>query len=52
MKTFKVLSLLLCYPESEWLAALPELEDALASEADFNGEARAKMAPLFDLLRQ
>ncbi|MDP1644064.1 MAG: nitrate reductase molybdenum cofactor assembly chaperone [Thiobacillus sp.] len=52
MKTFKVISLLLCYPESDWLAALPELEDALAAEADFNGEANARMAPLFDLLRQ
>lgn len=52
MKTFKVLSLLLCYPESDWLAALPELEDALAAETDFNGEASARLAPLFALLRQ
>jgi nitrate reductase delta subunit len=52
MKTFKVISLLLCYPESDWLEALPELEDALASEADFNGNARARLAPLFALLRQ
>lgn len=52
MKTFKVLSLLLCYPESEWLGALPELEQALAAEADFNGEANARLAPLFALLRQ
>jgi len=52
MKTFKVISLLLCYPESDWLAALPELQDALATEADFNGEANVRMAPLFDLLRQ
>ncbi len=52
MKTFKVLSLLLCYPESDWLAALPELEDALASEADFNGDARTRMAPLFAQLRE
>jgi nitrate reductase delta subunit len=47
MKTFKVISLLLCYPESDWLAALPELKEALASEADVNGEAAARMAPLF-----
>ena len=52
MKTFKVISLLLCYPESDWLAALPELEDALAAEGDFNGDARTKLAPLFTLLRQ
>ena len=47
MKTFKVISLLLMYPESDWLAALPEMEDALASEADFNGDAHTRMAPLF-----
>jgi len=52
MKTFKVISLLLCYPESDWLAALPELEDALAAEADFNGEANVRLAPLFEQLRQ
>jgi nitrate reductase molybdenum cofactor assembly chaperone NarJ/NarW len=51
MKTFKVISLLLCYPESDWLAALPELEEALASEADFNGDAHIKLAPLFEQLR-
>ena len=52
MKTFKVLSLLLCYPESDWLAALPELEAALAAEADFNGDASARLTPLFAQLRQ
>ena len=52
MKTFKVLSLLLMYPEPDWLAALPELDDALADNAGFNGDARARLAPLFDLLRQ
>jgi len=52
MKTFKVISLLLCYPESDWLAALPELEEALASEAGFNGDANSKMAPLFAQLRE
>jgi nitrate reductase delta subunit len=51
MKTFKVISLLLCYPESDWLAALPELETALAEEADFNGDAATRLAPLFALLR-
>ena len=52
MKTFKVLSLLLCYPESEWLAALPELESALAAESGLNGDADKRLVPLFDLLRQ
>src|SRR5512135_1752413 len=52
MKTFKVLSLLLMYPEADWLAALPEIEDALTAEARFNGDARAQLAPLSDLLRQ
>jgi nitrate reductase delta subunit len=52
MKTFKVLSLLLCYPEADWLAALPELEQALVAEAGFNGDAAVRMAPLFALLRE
>ncbi len=51
MKTFKILSLLLMYPESDWLAALPEMEDTLASEADFNGDAHTRMTPLFAQLR-
>ena len=52
MKTFKVLSLLLMYPEPDWLAALPELEDALVDEADFNGDACSRLAPLFEQLRE
>ncbi len=52
MKTFKVLSLLLCYPESDWLAALPEMESALAAETGFNGDAALKLAPLFALLKR
>jgi nitrate reductase delta subunit len=52
MKTFKVISLLLCYPESDWLAALPELKEALAAETDFNGDAAVRMAPLFAQLRE
>jgi len=52
MKTFKVLSLLLCYPESEWLAALPEMHAALEDETDFNGGAPTRLAPLFDLLHE
>ena len=52
MKTFKAISLLLCYPESDWLAALPELESALAEEAESNGQAGPLMAPLFVQLRE
>jgi nitrate reductase delta subunit len=52
MKTFKVLSILLTYPEADWLSALPELEEALASEADFNGDAYTRLAPLFAQLRE
>lgn len=52
MKTFKVISLLLCYPESDWLAALPELEAALAEESESNGQAAPRMAPLFAQLRE
>ena len=51
MKTFKVLSVLLMYPESDWLEALPELEGALADEAVANQDAQARLSPLFDLLR-
>jgi nitrate reductase delta subunit len=52
MKTFKVLSLLLTYPESDWLAALPELHAALEDETGFNGDAVTRLAPLFDLLHE
>jgi nitrate reductase delta subunit len=50
MKTFKVISLLLCYPESDWLAALPEMHAVLVEETGFNGDAASHLAPLFDLL--
>ena len=52
MKTFKVLSLLLTYPESDWLLALPEIHAALADEAGFNHDAVTRLAPLFDLLHE
>jgi len=52
MKTFKVLSLLLTYPESDWLAALPEMHAALTDEAGVNGDAARRLAPLFDLLHE
>ncbi len=51
MKTFKVLSLLLSYPETEWLEALPQLEQTLADEADPNGGAIEVLAPLMAHLR-
>lgn len=51
MKTFKVLSLLLMYPESDWLAALPEMYAALVDEAGVNGDAATRMEPLFAQLR-
>jgi nitrate reductase delta subunit len=50
MKTFKVISLLLCYPESDWLAALPDLHAALVEESAVNANAAARLVPLFNLL--
>ena len=35
MKTFKVLSLLLMYPEPDWLAALPPPANPLVAPAPF-----------------
>jgi nitrate reductase delta subunit len=43
---YSVLSVLLGYPEQEWLDALPELS------ADLPAEARARLAPLFAFLEQ
>jgi nitrate reductase delta subunit len=45
MQSFKLLSALLCYPEPELLAALPELRDLLEQE-----ETRQTLAPLLDYL--
>ncbi|MEW6131999.1 MAG: nitrate reductase molybdenum cofactor assembly chaperone [Pseudomonadota bacterium] len=50
MKTFKVLSLLLMYPEADWLSALPDMHAALVEESAFNHDAAMRMAPLFALL--
>jgi nitrate reductase delta subunit len=50
MKTFKVLSLMLMYPEADWLAALPDMHAALVEESASNGNAAKRMAPLFALL--
>lgn len=51
MKTFKVLSLLLSYPQAEWLQELDVLEEALDDEKVHNGKAGKKMAGLFEMLR-
>lgn len=45
MQSFKLLSVLLCYPEPELLAALPELRDLLEQEG-----SRQTLAPLLDYL--
>lgn len=52
MKTFKIVSILLMYPESDWLSALPEIHAALVDEAGVNGNAATRLAPLFDLLHE
>lgn len=52
MKTFKALSLLLTYPESDWLAALPGIHAVLADEARLNDGAATRLVPLFDLLHE
>jgi nitrate reductase delta subunit len=50
MKTFKVLSLLLMYPESDWLEALPEMHAALVEDSAINANAASRLVPLFNLL--
>ena len=51
MKTYKALSLLLSYPEPEWLAELDEIEGALTAERERNEDAAGVVAPLFAMLR-
>ena len=46
VSVYAVLSVLLGYPEQDWLDALPELSAALPPDA------RTRLAPLFDCLRQ
>lgn len=50
MKTFKTLSLLLLYPESDWLAELPAMHAVLVDESALNRNAATRLAPLFNLL--
>ena len=51
MKTFKVLSLLLSYPQAEWVDELDLMEALLAEEQEQNGAAQAQLADLFQALR-
>jgi nitrate reductase delta subunit len=51
MKTFKVLSLLLSYPQAEWVNELNLMENLLDEEQGKNGKARQQLADLFHLLR-
>ena len=51
MKTFKVLSLLLSYPQAEWMDELNLLEALLEEEKGQNGVAKAQVAALFQALR-
>ena len=51
MKTFKVLSLLLSYPQAEWLDVLDQMEALLEEEKEQNGAAKQQLAPLFQALR-
>lgn len=51
MRTFKVLSLLLSYPQAEWMDELNLLEALLDEEQKQNGAAREQVADLFQALR-
>ena len=51
MRTFKVLAVLLTYPEQTWLDALDELEVLLRQERRANGNADARLSELFAYLR-
>ena len=51
MKTFKVLSLLLSYPQAEWVDELDLMESLLVDEKEQNGAAQAQLADLFQALR-
>lgn len=51
MKTYKVAALLLRYPEADWIAELPQLEQALIEERRANRRAAGPIAPLLAFLR-
>ena len=50
MKTFKVLSLLLSYPQAEWVNELNLMEALLEEEKAQNGAAKQQLAALFQAL--
>ena len=51
MKTFKVLSLLLSYPQAEWVNELDMMEEILDEEHVKNGKASLQLAELLNSLR-
>ncbi|TCV83293.1 nitrate reductase molybdenum cofactor assembly chaperone [Sulfurirhabdus autotrophica] len=51
MKTFKILSLLLSYPQAEWVNELDLMEAVLEEEKGQNGSAKQQVADLFQSLR-
>ncbi|MDE2343589.1 MAG: nitrate reductase molybdenum cofactor assembly chaperone [Betaproteobacteria bacterium] len=52
MKTFKVLSLLLSYPEREWLDALPEMAALVSDEQPDQGKTMERLRSLFEHLER
>ncbi len=50
MKTLKVISALMCYPQSELVAALPELKAVLVAEGVLPGRSREALEDLIDAL--
>ena len=51
MKTFKMLSLLLSYPQAEWVNELDLIEGVLFEEQDKNGKAGKQLAEFLQSLR-
>jgi nitrate reductase delta subunit len=51
MKTFKMLSLLLSYPQAEWVNELDLIEEVLDEEMGQNGKAKQQLADLLHSLR-
>ncbi len=51
MKTYKALSILLCYPEQDWLEALDEIESVIRAERPANGAAYEHLQGLLAFLR-
>ena len=51
MKTFKILSLLLSYPQAEWVNELDLIEEVLDEEQGINSKAKRQLADLLLSLR-